>query len=57
MNKFISLTAIYAALVALGILVLMYGWGLEPKSWGWIIGGNVVVRIGLEVFNNLVKAD
>lgn len=22
-----------------GILVMIYGWGLIPMSWGWIISG------------------
>ena len=28
----------------LSIAILMYGWGLEPKSWWWIIGGGVGLR-------------
>ena len=24
---------------AVGILVMIYGWGLQPVSWAWIIGG------------------
>ena len=24
--------------VIFSILVMIYGWGLEPKSWWWIIG-------------------
>jgi RsiW-degrading membrane proteinase PrsW (M82 family) len=24
--------------IASSILALIYGWGLEPKSWAWIIG-------------------
>ena len=27
--------------IVLSILVMIYGWGLEPKSWWWIIGGGV----------------
>jgi hypothetical protein len=29
--------------MAVGItyLALMYGWGLTPVSWGWIIGASV----------------
>ena len=23
-----------------GILVMIYGWGLTPVSWGWILFGN-----------------
>ena len=46
---------------ALGILltiaVLMYGWGLEPKSWWWIIGGGVGIRSLLLVMEAIAKAD
>ena len=32
--------------VALSILVMIHGWGLEPKSWWWIIGIGVFGQIG-----------
>ena len=25
-----------------GILVMIYGWGIEPVSWAWIIFGNMI---------------
>ncbi len=25
----------------LGIFVMIYGWGLQPVSWGWIVGGGI----------------
>jgi hypothetical protein len=35
------------ATVVISILTFIYGWGLQPKSWGWIIGcgflGNLMV--------------
>ena len=31
--------ACIGAIVTLQILVLIYGWGLTPQSWWWIIGG------------------
>jgi len=27
------------------ILVFIYGWGLQPKSWFWIIGVNLMGAI------------
>ena len=27
--------------VGLGICVMLFGWGLVPLSWGWIIGGGI----------------
>ena len=31
--------------ISLSITVMIYGWGLEPKSWWWIIGGGIFLRI------------
>ncbi len=49
MSKFISVTAIWAVSIIIGICTLIYGWGLEPKSWWWIIGAGVFGRIITEV--------
>lgn len=27
-----------ATSIAASVLVMTQGWGLEPKSWGWILG-------------------
>lgn len=37
--------AFYLAAFGMGWLVLINGWGLEPQSWGWIIGGTVASLI------------
>ena len=31
--------------IGLGILILINGWGLEPVSWGWIIGGGIAASL------------
>jgi len=31
----------FSIAIALGICVLLFGWGLEIKSWGWVIWGNI----------------
>ncbi len=37
LNKFlVSLFGIFVSM-GISILVLIHGWGLEPKSWTWII--------------------
>lgn len=42
-----------ATAITFNVLVMQYGWGLEPRSWGWIIGvglsGNMVAQILFEV--------
>lgn len=30
-----------AVLLGTSILVMIHGWGLEAKSWGWILGGTL----------------
>jgi uncharacterized membrane protein len=31
--------------MALGILTMIHGWGLEPQSWWWIVGVQGVGQI------------
>jgi len=31
--------------IFLGIGIMMKGWGLEPTSWAWIIGGGLLTSI------------
>lgn len=39
----VLLYLISAVVIFVGhILVMIYGWGLEPNSWGWILFGNFV---------------
>lgn len=38
MSTMLSLFLIFAT----SILVMINGWGLEPKSWGWIFSGYAV---------------
>jgi len=28
------------------VAVMIHGWGLEPKSWGWVIGAYVLGQLG-----------
>ena len=42
----ISITLFISTLTCVvSILVMIHGWGLEPKSWGWIIGGYIVIYL------------
>lgn len=31
--------------VAAGIVVMIYGWGIQPQSWLIIIGGYVIIAL------------
>lgn len=37
----LALVAVLCAIVGLNVAVAVYGWGLEPRSWWWIVGGGV----------------
>ena len=39
--KAFSVMILFVMSFVLGVLVLIYGWGLHPVSWFWIIGGAV----------------
>lgn len=36
----LSLIGFFVAF-GLGVLVMIFGWGLVPQSWGWIIFGGI----------------
>jgi hypothetical protein len=39
-SKLLSYMFLLCVMVGLSVLVMMYGWGLKPQSWWWIIGGD-----------------
>jgi len=42
----------------LGVLVMIYGWGLTPVSWWWIIGGVIgtwVLALLITIVGQAVK--
>ena len=42
MNKLLlSITGVILSL-GIGILIMIFGWGLTPVSWGWILGGGML---------------
>ncbi len=45
----------FVLLMILSIVVMIYGWGLEPKSWFWIIGVGIISRIILELMMTAAK--
>jgi hypothetical protein len=53
--KFIANTALVAASIVLSILVMIHGWGLQPRSWGWIIGIGFGVQVVVLICRDLVN--
>jgi hypothetical protein len=39
MTQIVALLALMTLSFLTGLWILMWGWGLEPQSWGVIIGG------------------
>ena len=42
----------YIILGVLSILVMIHGWGLEIKSWGWVVGGYLGTAVIAAMFSN-----
>ena len=34
----------FSICIAGGILVMIYGWGVQPQNWWWIIGCNIGIQ-------------
>lgn len=60
MGNWIALFSVMALAIASSVLVMIYGWGLTPKSWWWIIGvglfGQMVIRVLLDRLDSEIKA-
>jgi hypothetical protein len=57
MSKFLATVFVLSALIGLGVLVMMYGWGLEVKSWPWVIGGGVFGQAFLKIIGDKVISE
>ena len=55
MSKLLMNLFALVVIVGMQILVLMLGWGLEPKNWWWIIGvgvfANLIIHMSLAMAN------
>ncbi len=49
MSQLIARISVLAMLVVISVTTMIYGWGLTPRSWLWIVGmgfvGNALVII------------
>ena len=41
MAQLVSAIFGYTLAFAINVAVMMFGWGLEPHSWVWIVGGSL----------------
>lgn len=54
LNRFLAALLVISLTVGLSVLVTIKGWGLEPKSWEWIIGGGVFGHVFLRMIGDHV---
>jgi len=57
MGKVIASFILFLTIIAASVLSMIYGWGLKPKSWGWIIGGYVYVSVVSGVAGSLSNGE
>jgi hypothetical protein len=43
--------------IGTSVVVCIKGWGLEPKSWGWIIGAYLIGQMMAHMFVEIGKRD
>lgn len=54
-SKIIAVIFLWLSIFFLTIFILMYGWGLTPISWSWIIGGNILQIILVGCMQGVAK--
>ena len=57
MAKFVAVVFGFIITLSLSIAVMIKGWGLEPKSWWWIIGGGIFIRLLIQAMEIAAKRD
>lgn len=57
LSKFIAILVTLILLVACQIAVMIYGWGIQPKSWWWIIGVGFFVQLALSLIAERLKKE
>lgn len=53
----LTIFLLYILVFIIGILVMIFGWGLEPQSWGWIIGGTFFSHVAHVLHKTYEKAE
>jgi len=56
-SKVVASLFLFCSSVGISILVMMYGWGLQPVSWWWIIGGGVGIKVLVDVMLSIQKEE
>ena len=54
-SKLLATLFLQACSVAIQVGVMIYGWGLQPKSWGWIIGMGCCAQMVVLIFLHIIR--
>lgn len=49
----------WGIIMLISILTMIHGWGIEPRNWSWIIGGQVfgvLTGAGIQTLAKIVNA-
>jgi uncharacterized membrane protein YjjB (DUF3815 family) len=58
LSKFLALLFVILIAVGMQILTYIYGWGMQPRSWVWIIGVGVFGHMfSMMIAQKLVKEE
>jgi hypothetical protein len=57
LTKLLANILIVAVLVLCNIGVMIYGWGLTPRSWWWIVGVGFFVTVFVNVIWEFLKKE
>jgi len=53
LRKLVTVLTGFVIAIVVSVLVMINGWGLEPKSWWWIIGVNFIGLAFAQLLINL----
>ncbi|HLZ49118.1 MAG TPA: hypothetical protein VKP61_00065 [Candidatus Acidoferrum sp.] len=57
MSKLLARITVLALLILLSVATMIYGWGLTPRSWGWIVGMGFFGNVALMVLNHFLDKE
>jgi hypothetical protein len=52
--KFLAVLFLLTLTVGMSCLAMIYGWGLQPRSWWWIIGVGIVLNLVIRMVSDAV---
>lgn len=57
LNKLVAIVSMFAISVGCSVCVMIYGWGLQPRSWWWIIGVGFFVQVAIYAIVGRLKKE